>query len=236
MPKRGRSRRPRRGRSLHRRKRAINERVPKLTIGGQIVPDKLLVSLPYFVSDTVVTTGAAAFAKVFQSAAFDPEYAVGGHQPLGYDQWALFYQNCRVYGVTGTVKFCNQTAIPWYVSLLYTDDITTIPAVASNALFEQPGVKPKLVGITTGGHDVVTLRVHWSPKQLLGLTTGQYKDEIGTAGTMSSLGGSVPAINSFMAGVGWTVTGALSAGAEMICMYDLVYHCELFGRRPLPTS
>jgi len=203
---------------------------------GQIVPDKAIVSMPYFVSDTIVTTGAKSFAKIFQSSAFDLEYAVGGHQPLGYDQWALFYQNCRVFGVTGTVKFSNDTAQKWFVSLLYTDDITTIPTVASNALFEQPGVKPRMIANKDSGHDTVTLPVHWKVSRLLGMTKQQYKSEIGTAGTMSSGGGSVPAIVSFMAGVAWTCDNALSAGGNVMCMYDLVLHCELFGRRPLPGS
>jgi len=214
--------------------RVRGERMPMMTVPGQIVPDKILVSLPYFVSIPIITTGAKSFATVFRNSAFDPEYAVGfGHQPLGYDQWEPFYQNCRVYGVSGTVKFCNETVIPWFVSLYYTDNAGTIPAAASNTAFEQPGVKPRLIGILSGGHDVVTLKVKWSPKTLLGMTTNQFKDNINTAGTM---GVSNPVTETYMSGMGWTTDDSLSAGGQMMCMFDLVYHCELFGRKALATS
>jgi len=203
------------------------------------MPEKCIVALPYFVTDSVNTTGAASFAKVFQSSAYQPEQggAFTGHQPLGYDQWTYFFQNCRVYGITGTVKFTNNTAEKWVVALEYTDSLTSFPTVASNTAWEQPGVKPKIMGLEGGGHDVVTCAVHWSPSKLLGYSKEQYRTEIATMGTMGNIGvGANPVIMTFMAGMAWTVNGALSAGGSVSVLYDLVLHCELLGRKVLPGS
>jgi len=220
------------------RRRARREVAPKMSVPGQIVPDKCLVTMPYFLSDSVNMNGATSSARVFRSAAFDPEYATGGHQPLGYDQWALFYQNCRVFGVTGTVKFLNESSGQrYYVGLLYTDDVSAVPATGSTAMWEQQTVRPKLIGAPDGGHDVATLKVSWKPAQTLGMTKEQYRTSDGTFGTMSSASGTVPTIVSFMLGLIWTVDGAPATLNDFVTvMYDLKFHCECFGRRPLASS
>jgi len=226
-----------------RRKRAHREVAPKMTVPGQIVPDKCLVTMPYFLSDTINMYNAAAANKIFRSSGYSPEYsALGftGHQPLGYDQWTTFYQNCRVIGITGTVKFVNDAAGErFYVGLLYTDDFSAVPSTGSTAMWEQQTVRPKLLGNPEGGHDVVTMKVKWSPKRTLGFTSEQYRTSEATFGTMGGLGtGSNPTVVSYMLGLIWTADGAICADttAKVNVMYDLKYHCELMGRRPLPTS
>jgi len=220
------------------RRRGKRELAPKMSVPGQIVPDKCLVTMPYFLNDNVNMYNAAAANRAFRSAAYDPEYATGGHQPLGYDQWAMFYQNCRVYGVTGTVKFLNDSpATKYYVGLLYTDDVSSVPATGSTAMWEQQTVQPRLLGQPDGGHDVVTLKVHWKPAQTLGMTKEQFRTSDGTFGTMSSASGTVPTIVSFMLGLLWTTDGALGLLNDFVTVtYDLQFHCECFGRRPLPGS
>jgi len=207
----------------------------KVSIPGQIVPDKMIVHLPYVIN-IISPANIAVFATTMHTAAYDPEFAVGGHQPMGYDQYAVFYENCRVFGVTGTVKFINQTDLPWFVKIGYTPDVSTIPPIGSTEWFEQPGDKPRLMGLPTGGHDVVTIPVHCSAAQILGMTKLQYKTELGTAGTMGSTSGTVPPIVAYFVPSGWTVGGGLTTTGRVTYLMDLVFHCELFGRRPLPTS
>lgn len=242
MPKRYRSKRPRRGRSVMKRRRARRELAPKMTVPGQIVPDKCLVTMPYFVSVDFNMYNASAANKIFRTSAWSPEYSLAsttGHQPLGYDQWANFYQNCRVIGVTGTIKFINDAAGErFYVGVLYTDDFSAVPATGSTAMWEQQRVKPRMLGNPEGGHDVVSIPVKWSAKQPLGYTSEQYRTSDSTFGTMASTSGSNPTIVSYMLALLWTTDGLIVANttAKVQVMFDLRYHCECFGRRPLPGS
>lgn len=68
---------------------------------------------------------------------FDPQYAVGGGQPRGFDQWSALYANYRVHGVKITVY--AQSLTPSFQSIV---SITpkTIATLSSNVkeLMEQP--------------------------------------------------------------------------------------------------
>lgn len=45
------------------------------------------------------STPGFSSAIVFRiNSLYDPEYAVGGHQPLGFDQWSVFYNKYLVLG------------------------------------------------------------------------------------------------------------------------------------------
>jgi len=46
---------------------------------------------------------------------YDPDVAVGGHQPLGRDQWADCYYHYTVLGSKCTVEFCGLNDSPNYV-------------------------------------------------------------------------------------------------------------------------
>lgn len=42
---------------------------------------------------------------------FDPDFSGTGHQPLGHDQWATFYQRYRVYGMSYEIRATNDDAV-----------------------------------------------------------------------------------------------------------------------------
>jgi hypothetical protein len=51
------------------------------------------------------TASNPAIAYYRAGSCFDPTYAVGGHQPLGFDQWTAFYQHYTVIASTIKVTF-----------------------------------------------------------------------------------------------------------------------------------
>ncbi len=85
-------------RRLFKRKRTVN-RIPRL-----ITPHERLIKLPY-VENFTMAPGVATFAtRVYNTnSIFQPR--LGGHQPLGYDQWNNFYGEYIVLKSTMVAKF-----------------------------------------------------------------------------------------------------------------------------------
>lgn len=56
-----------------------------------------------------VTAGLAATQRMLINSMFDPNSTGTGHQPLGFDQWALHYSEYLVKGAKITTTFTNVT-------------------------------------------------------------------------------------------------------------------------------
>lgn len=84
------------------------------------------------VGPTVPAVGNISYT--YQSSAFDPYYAAGGHQPLFYDQWAGIYSRYRVYGYTWKVEAASYVEVAGYPALsLYAYSTTSPTPDVSNA-------------------------------------------------------------------------------------------------------
>jgi len=92
-------------------------------------PDVMAVQLKY--SRSGAFSGAGPQTIVFRAnGPFDPEFAVGGGQPNGYDQWSAFYRRYRVIASkvvmrAGTIATGNSSGI--IVTPLNTSSIQTNP-------------------------------------------------------------------------------------------------------------
>lgn len=68
---------------------------------------------------------------------FDPDFSLGGHQPMWRDNYASIYENYRVLGSKITVKFCpsvwsyNGSFGPIIAGIVGSDDTTGFSSVAS---------------------------------------------------------------------------------------------------------
>jgi len=90
---------------------------------------------------------------------FDPDTAVGGHQPMGHDQWETFY---NAYTVIGSKIKCtyasrdNVVAQPIIVGISLEDDTTTA-STNVQTIQEYGGAKYKMFqGYTSMGIRTVT--------------------------------------------------------------------------------
>lgn len=72
---------------------------------------KQYVKLPYAFSQTLTIPISGGISNVIQiqSSLFDPEPAIGGHQPRYFDQWAAFYNKYTVFGMKIRLRFVNVT-------------------------------------------------------------------------------------------------------------------------------
>jgi hypothetical protein len=107
------------------------------------------VKLPY-VQHITLTPGAAgtpAYLFLRAGSCFDPEYAIGGHQPLGFDQWSTFYNHYTVVGSTlkctfHTVATTPQGPVLYGITL---KDAASYTLAAWTALYEDPRTNYKFV-------------------------------------------------------------------------------------------
>jgi len=72
-------------------------------------PEQQVVRLKYatmpILGNGTTTIGSHTFNT---NSIFDPDYTAGGHQPMGYDQWAAIYQKYRVEKASIFVRFVTQ--------------------------------------------------------------------------------------------------------------------------------
>jgi len=117
-----------------------------------IVPDRYITKLTYVERIKVAADGGLTAAWIYMrgNSCFDPNFAVGGHQPLGFDQLcgpagSALYYSYRVIGskiAVETYSNTNTVTQGEHVALLSTTDSTYGPASLEVAE-EQPYVKSK---------------------------------------------------------------------------------------------
>lgn len=113
------------------------------------MPDMLFCKLKYQVTfDFVVppsgglTSNLSTIGRSLQSSLFDPEYTVGGHQPMYYDELGYFYRKYKVFGIKYRYTFINidgTKPICWVVQPTNTDTLDN----NFQAICEEPGHKKR---------------------------------------------------------------------------------------------
>lgn len=98
------------------------------------VPGKLKVRLRYNTTINLAPAAGTVANYLFRAnSIFKPDFTGAGHQPIGHDQWASFYNRYRVYKCTIVVTALNgQSGI---VGL--TQDATTVVSVDFDSVLEQ---------------------------------------------------------------------------------------------------
>jgi len=116
-------------------------------------------------------TGGFEYAYYSANSIYDPTAVVGGHQPMGHDQWSLFYNHYVVLGAKMKVTFAsrdNVVAQPIIVGISIEDD-TTSGATNVQTIQEYGGAKYKMFqGYTSMSTRQVT--ANFSAKKFFGVT------------------------------------------------------------------
>jgi hypothetical protein len=90
-------------------------------------PAERTVRLTYSDFDKfTATTGVLAKYQYRINSAFDPDYTGTGHQPLGFDQWAAYYNHYVVEEVEYEVQIAP-TGTTYTYTATYLSDDTTVP-------------------------------------------------------------------------------------------------------------
>lgn len=90
-----------------------NDSKPVICYAPTVCPDIMRVRLCYNERITSAGGGTVPIVDfVFRgNSPFDPQFALGGGQPMGFDQWAAFYRKYRVIASKLVVKYSNNAAI-----------------------------------------------------------------------------------------------------------------------------
>lgn len=93
------------------------------------VPRSKIVKMRYCENlqlDTGATVGAIGSGyHIFRAnGIYDPNASIGGHQPLGHDEWVPFYNHSCVIASKITVDFGNQNGNPVIAGITLLDDTT----------------------------------------------------------------------------------------------------------------
>lgn len=135
------------------------------------VPASKVVKLRYVELHTLNASAAAPDYWVFRAnSVYDPDFTGTGHQPMGFDQWAIFYDHYTVIGSRCSVEFQSKdtTATGFsYVGITLSDRSSAVASPLSEAM-ERNNTKFKLLtGIGAGAK--VTCSKNFSAKSFFGL-------------------------------------------------------------------
>lgn len=139
---------------------------------SQPVPDTMTTSLVYEsnYATTITSINNLSHYTYRLSSVFDPDYTAVGHQPLGFDQWANFYERYVVKGakVYITAKDTNNNA-DTMIGLTATINEEISPSNQIQAVREQPNSKVMILGNKSTLAQTMVMK--YSPRKLFG-----YKD------------------------------------------------------------
>lgn len=146
-------------------------------------PKTAFVKMRYVDTITLSPSVNTLNEEVFKAnGIFDPYYPLGGHQPLGRDQWALFYNKYVVYRSECSVKFCVRVNNSEPLGIgIYLSSSPTTTALNVNTLQEQ-GHSVSLIGSPTTNGNAFTLnnklKMSYNAKKWHGVTNVKDADNL----------------------------------------------------------
>lgn len=212
------------------RRRQFGKKVTVTALKAVVTPDRLIVRLPYVNQSSIVAAAGIPVDTQFRlNSIFDPEASsgIGQTQPLGTDQWAAFYNRYRVIGVNVMLMARNTNNDAAYVGICANNDTGSL---LTEAAYEQSRTTLKMVGGSTGGHDIAVFKKYYNLANLTGRPKFSYISDDRYQAQMDS--DPAEAINLHI------MTQPASAALSTSIHYSLkmVYLVELFDRKALAQS
>lgn len=203
------------------RKRAVNTAKVRKTLG---FPDRMITKLEYRTSGIYSVAGLPGVIDYNLNSIYDPEVALGGHQPLWTNQYQALYNKYRVFRCKYEIKMMalSTGGTPArYVALSSAQPTTALP-VSVGAAWEQNRTANKV--LPSGPDKVTTVRGNISMPKLQGQTVVEFKGDDGNDALLTA-NPSNPAILR-------TIIESVN-GNETQYTYDikLTYFVEFFDRK-----
>lgn len=195
-------------------------------------------SLPYIVSPRMIirlpyaellnrTPGTATDEYQFNlNSLFDPNRTGTGHQPLGFDQWATFYNRYRVLGVDVRATFATTSTVPLRVGITASNSATNLTYLSSEEL---PNTRHAVISGSTGGPAVRELNMYVPLHVLNGRTLAEYKGSQNTEAMFSASPTEILILHTYAS----SYDGSNVAYSADI---RLIFRTELFDRTELTES
>lgn len=99
----------RRKKRFYRKRRRRYARPRSIAMRSQNVPDRVKVRLNYHESFTFSGTSTKNLYQFIGNNPRDPNLTAAGHQPRGFDQWAVLYDRYYVWASSISIKMINRT-------------------------------------------------------------------------------------------------------------------------------
>jgi hypothetical protein len=126
-----------------------------------------------YCEETGFTSTSGAFSTHVYKAndVYDPDYSGGGHQPMGFDQWALLYNHYIVLGSRMRVYLhASDSNTDSMTCGIYLDDDQTLSYNTIPALIEARKGSFAQVGLPAGGNVGKKLTGKFSTKKYFNIT------------------------------------------------------------------
>lgn len=199
----------------------------KYTMYAGVVPAKKRTVLKYSdiyqLTDTIVGFQSFVFRA---NSVFDPEQPIGGHQPMGFDQYATFYNNYRVHASTIKISVSqNQSTVPCIVGITPSRSATSY---LTTAQLELPGTVTSMIAQDTAGPNVKSLTLTMDIEKFDGNFGTKFDDEHEAAVTAN------PVSEKFF--IIWVKSAVAALTVDSSFLVEIFYDVEFFNRKDLPTS
>lgn len=225
-----RRRRPSRKTMVRRRFRRANR--PRAKILYQPAPDRCFTKLRYNQLLTLTSpVDGTTSSTWWQSSIFDPESAVGGHQPLWHDQWASFYTYYRVHGMKYTIRVTDltSTAAAWSAIMHYPSYTNgTMPSSDLQTEMERRHCKGKAHLSWSGPGSTRTFKGYVSVPKVEGLSRTEF---LGNESYWSTFGTN-PSKMAYLA----LLLKGYSTSASINGYIQMTYYTEMWGRKEVAGS
>lgn len=198
---------------------------------GVIVPDRAFTKLKY--TQRLSLTSTAGVGNTYQfrgNDLYDPDYTSTGAQPEGYDQWAAFYTQFRVYGSKISVKFVGVGTTQPTQSF----ELCLVPSSLTNtySTMEDAMAAPYSVfAVKNVSNETSILKSYMGTRKMEGIPKATILD-LDYAGTTSP--GSTPTRQWI-----WNIiveAADRTSTATVIAYVTITYYAEFFHRQNLTLS
>lgn len=176
-----RRRRYRRGYSKYRSKR-FNRATKVVIRSPQITPDRYFAKLK-FQAHKQFTTNALQVYSFRGNSVYDPDVAIGGTQPAGFDQLMSLYYNFRVHGSKIRVEYINGRTGQTPPIALVPVNSAAIPGYSDiDQIGEDPYSKSAIMSVAGGSKDRYVIKSYMTTKKFFGYKSiNQETDFVGSA-------------------------------------------------------
>lgn len=191
--------------------------------------------LPYSESLTNMNSGLIGVFGVENvyrlGSIFDPQFAVGGHQPIGRDILAQIYNKYKVYGVMVDLHWTDAGGDGGICGIMInsSSDSTTLQGLSAETAVEKPNVFRGFVNDT--GSQQWHFKKYFDLGKIEGLTRGQFKNDISLYSAQMATDPTLsPFLRLAVANIQQT------SGIKVHCDVKLTYHVKFFDPITLAKS
>jgi len=226
-------RKPRKAKKVYKAKPAYRKRRARTSQYSSNIglPLRKRVKLMYC-EQFIVTPGLAgipSYNRFLVNSMYDPNSTGLGHQPMGFDQWALHYSEYLVRGVKLTTTYTNVTAGNGPIRIGHTyQDNTTFDSDLTDRLERQRWKNNKLLMGAVDSKAVITS--YYSAKKFFGV-----KDLLDEH-QMTALTTTNPTLPAYCFTWAQEATGTGSFIEDLICEVKIEFIAEFLKPREIGPS